>query len=81
MSSSLLRPDKHLRFSEDHFQGYWIQLVSVSLIHRNDDADELFDEIIEDPIAELCVRSHSADIRISVPANAIIAGITQQSGP
>ena len=32
-------PDKFLRHSEEHFQGYWIQLQS--LIRRDDDADEL----------------------------------------
>ena len=48
---TLRAPDKYLRHSEEHFQGYWVQLQS--LIRRNDEADELLDGLLENPLLEL----------------------------
>ena len=52
MSGSLqTREGKHLRYSEEHFQGYWVQLNAI--IRRNEDADMLVDGLLENPIEEL----------------------------
>ena len=50
-SSANNRHDKHLRYSEVHFQGYWVQLNT--LIRRHEDADLLVDGILENPLVEL----------------------------
>ena len=50
-SSAHDRQDKHLRYSEVHFQGYWVQLNT--LIRRNEDADLLVDGMLENPLVEL----------------------------
>ena len=42
--SALSRPSKYLRYDEDHFQGYWVQLTT--LIRSNEDADELLDGLL-----------------------------------
>ena len=47
-SSAYNRQDKHLRYSEVHFQGYWVQLNT--LIRKNEDADLLVDGILENPM-------------------------------
>ena len=60
MQSSLLQPDKKLRFNERHFQGYWVQLNT--LIRRDDDADMLLDGILTNPM--LTIEANRA-----VPAN------------
>ena len=49
--TSLLGPSKYLRHTDDHFQGYWVQLQS--LIRRDDDADELLDGFLINPILRL----------------------------
>ena len=52
MSVSLqTREGKHLRYSEEHFQGYWVQLNAI--LRRNEDADMLIDGILENPIEEV----------------------------
>ena len=43
--------DKHLRYSEEHFQGYWVQLNTV--IRRNDEADMLLDGLLVNPLEEM----------------------------
>ena len=48
MQSALLQPDKKLRFNENHFQGYWVQLNT--LIRRNDEADRILDGLRVHPL-------------------------------
>ena len=60
MQSSLLQPDKKLRFNERHFQGYWVQLNT--LIRRDDDADMLLDGILTNPMLTI-------DANRAIPAN------------
>ena len=47
-SSSLLMPDKRLRFTEKYFPGFWVQLNT--LIRRNEHADEVIDGILTHPM-------------------------------
>ena len=49
--SALSRPSKYLRYDEDHFQGYWVQLTT--LIRINEDADELLDGLLLSPLLAL----------------------------
>ena len=49
--SALSRPNKYLRYDEDHFQGYWVQLTT--LIRSNEDADELLDGLLLSPLLAL----------------------------
>lgn len=42
---------KHLKYSDDHFQGYWIQLNS--LVRRREEADDLLDGFLQNPLEEL----------------------------
>ena len=53
MQSNLLQPDRKLRFTEKHFQGFWVQLKT--LIRRNEHADEIIDGIMLHPILEVLV--------------------------
>ena len=46
--SSLLMPDKRLRFTEKYFPGFWVQLNT--LIRRNEHADEVIDGILTHPM-------------------------------
>ena len=48
MASNISRPSKYLKHSDEHFQGYWIQLQS--LIRQNSAADELLDGLLENPL-------------------------------
>ena len=48
--TTIAQPEK-LRYSEEHFQGYWIQLQSA--IRRDEDADELLDGLIPNPFYEI----------------------------
>ena len=50
-SSAHNRQDKHLRYSEVHFQGYWVQLNT--LIRKNEEADLLVDGILENPLVAM----------------------------
>ena len=49
--SSLLMPEKRLRFTEKFFPGYWVQLNT--LIRRNEHADEVIDGILTHPMLEV----------------------------
>ena len=49
--SSLLMPEKRLRFTEKFFPGYWVQLNT--LIRRNEHADEVIDGILIHPMLEV----------------------------
>ena len=50
---------KHLKYSDDHFQGYWIQLNS--LIRKNEDADDLLDGFLKNPLEDLLKASQTND--------------------
>ena len=49
--ANLLKPEKRLRFSEKHFQGYWVQLNT--LIRQNENADEVLDGILLNPMLRI----------------------------
>lgn len=48
MQANLLQPNKRLHFTEDHFQGFWVQLLT--LIRRNEHADAYLDGILSNPM-------------------------------
>jgi hypothetical protein len=48
---SLSKPNKHLQYDEEHFEGFWVRLMA--LIRHNDDADELIDGYLELPLRKL----------------------------
>ena len=66
--SALSRPSKYLRYSEDHLQGYWVQLTT--LIRSNEDADELLDGLLISPLLALLRAINST------PPNAAMVQIT-----
>ena len=49
-SSAFQNSSKYLRFTEDDFQGYWVQLDC--LLRKNDDIDELLDGLLTNPFSE-----------------------------
>ena len=51
MSACLAKPNKYLRYDDKHFEGYWMQLLT--LIHHNDSADQILDGILEHPLRQL----------------------------
>lgn len=65
--SALSRPDKYLRYSEDHFQGYWVQLTT--LMRSNEDADEILDGLLINPLKALRKAINS------IPPNANMVAI------
>ena len=48
---ALSKPDKHLRYTEKHFDGYMVHLTA--LIRANEHADELMDGLLTNPIQDL----------------------------
>ena len=44
-----------LLHSEKHFRGYWVQLQSR--IRRNDDADEVIEGYLENPLTKLHIEN------------------------
>ena len=69
--SSLLMPEKRLRFAEKYFPGCWVQLNT--LIRRNEHADDVIDGILTHPMLEvLDVDSTPGD-----PHNAHAAAVRQ----
>ena len=44
---ALSKPNKHLTYDEQHFDGYWVRLMA--LIRQNDDADEVLDSLVPSP--------------------------------
>ena len=42
---------KYLKYSDDHFQGYWIQLCS--LVRKQEEADDLLDGFLKNPLEDL----------------------------
>lgn len=51
MQANLLQPSKKLHFSEEHFQGFWVQLLT--LIRRNEHADAFLDGILHNPMRDV----------------------------
>lgn len=47
---------KYLKYSEDHFEDYMVQLTS--LIRTDDNADRLLDGLLENPIITNFVKDH-----------------------
>ena len=66
-SSAYNRQDKHLRYSEVHFQGYWVQLNT--LIRKNEDADLLVDGILENPMIAMVQAVEDKDTSESAIPN------------
>ena len=53
MSQDMVKkPNKHLRYSEEHFQGYFVQLNT--LLRKDGDTDELLDGFLVNPLLTLC---------------------------
>ena len=51
MQANLLQPSKKLHFTEEHFQGFWVQLLT--LIRRNEHADSYLDGILLNPMRDV----------------------------
>ena len=51
MQANLLQPSKKLHFSEEHFQGFWVQLLT--LVRRNEHADAFLDGILHNPMRDV----------------------------
>lgn len=54
-----LKAGNKLLYSEDHFQGYWVQLQT--LVRKDDRADELLDGIIENPLQTIADAVYNGD--------------------
>ena len=54
MATHITKPKKYLEHSDDHFQGYWVQLQS--LIRQNDAADEMLDGLLVNPL-EILIKA------------------------
>ena len=51
MQANLLQPSKKLYFTEVHFQGFWVQLLT--LVRRNEHADAYLDGILRNPMRDV----------------------------
>ena len=51
MQANLLQPSKKLHFTEVHFQGFWVQLLT--LVRRNEHADAYLDGILRNPMRDV----------------------------
>ena len=51
LMATMMKPSKHLRYSEQNFAGYWVQLNSV--IRHNDQADLILDGLLINPFFQL----------------------------
>ena len=58
---SLSRPNKHLRYSEEHFEGYWAQLIA--LIRHNDEADLVLDSVLKCPLLQLTSEALTEELQ------------------
>ena len=54
-----LKAGNKLLYSEDHFQGYWVQLQT--LVRKDDRADELLDGVIENPLETIAEAVYNGD--------------------
>ena len=64
---NLLTSNKYLRHSDEHFQGYWVQLQS--LLRQNEDADELLDGSLRNPLEDLINAYDEWKDVVAPPAN------------
>jgi hypothetical protein len=62
----MMKPSKHLRYSEQNFAGYWVQLNSV--IRHNDQADLILDGLLINPITQLCELDSESDLYVALAA-------------
>ena len=75
-AANLLQPSKKLHFTEKHFQGFWVQLLT--LIRRNEHADSLLDGILRNPMLD--VLAAIADNANASHQFALAVQLLQQDG-
>ena len=56
----LRAPDKRLRYSKQHFQGYFLQLHAY--LRKDSDTDDYLDGIFTNPITDL-VEGHARELK------------------
>ena len=71
---SLAKPNKHLAYSEDHFEGYWARLTA--LIRHNDEADYILDELLTSPLLSLTILDDDNNLRAALTALYTERGLT-----
>ena len=71
---SLAKPNKHLAYSGDHFEGYWARLTA--LIRHNDEADYILDELLTSPLLSLTILDDDNNLRAALTALYTERGLT-----
>ena len=56
----LRAPDKRLRYSKQHFQGYYLQLHAY--LRKDSDTDDYLDGIFTNPITDL-IEGHARELK------------------
>ena len=72
----LRAPDKRLRYSKQHFQGYYLQLHAY--LRKDSDTDDYLDGIFTNPITDL-IEGHARELKKSADhRNAAIMTVVTQ---